>query len=76
MDTDDWETIVEFALFAEADAKWRSWLQSHDIAELAPTDIRIDTGSGEIENCRRGIRRYRIRKSSMMKIKPRPVPEH
>ena len=73
---DDWETIVDFTLVEDANAKWELWLQSHDISELAATDILIDTGSGEIGSHRRDVRRYRIRKSSIPKIKLKSSREH
>jgi len=72
---DEWKTIVDFALVVDANVKWQLWLRSHDISELALTDIRIDAGSRRIANRRRDIRRYRIRKSSMGKIKLKPVSE-
>ena len=65
----EWECIIEFKLCDQADAQWQDWQESHDISNVSPTDIRIDTGHGEIEGKTRDVRRYCIRKEALGAVK-------
>ena len=64
----EWITVVDM-LRADADAEWRQWLQTHDISELRPEDIRIDIGRGPEG---RDFKRYSIRDTAMPKIRLLP----
>ena len=56
-----WTTVIEFALFAEADAQWRIWLERSNLVDLASADVRIDTGRGEFQGGTSEMRRYSVR---------------
>jgi hypothetical protein len=60
---DIWHTVVEFMPKADADAKWKLWLESRAI-QLAPDDIRVDLGRGQDGT----ICRYSIRTSIANRI--------
>jgi hypothetical protein len=64
-----WHVVVEFTVLAEADTQWKLWCSSHDVSNLASSDIRIDTGRGDSG---RDVRRYSVLESAMAKVRALP----
>jgi hypothetical protein len=56
-----WTTVIDFAPIAEADTQWRTWLARNGLADLASTDVRIDTGRGQVQGGTSEVRRYSVR---------------
>lgn len=54
---------------AWAQTAWNAWLHTHDVASLAQSDIRIDTGRGEADGRVCDMQAYRVRKAKRVEIK-------
>ncbi len=66
---DEFEVVVPFMPRAKARLAWEMWLQAHDVSSLMDTDIRIDTGRGELDGRVCDMQAYRVRKTKLVQIK-------